>query len=79
MQWHNAPRDAPKLHAIHQPLRVTCLRLLLQPQSPEAYANLASAFKDSGRHDEAINTYRQVSRRGPEATAKPCCERQDCT
>lgn len=36
-------------------------RGLVQPQSPEAYANLASAFKDSGRHDEAINTYRQVS------------------
>lgn len=40
-------------------------RLLPQPQSPEAYANLASAFKDSGRHDEAINTYRQVSRHQP--------------
>lgn len=31
-----------------------------QPQSPEAYANLASAVKDCGRHDEAIGSYRQA-------------------
>lgn len=31
----------------------------LQPQSPEAYANLASALKDCGRHDEALVAYRQ--------------------
>ena len=32
----------------------------LQPQSPEAYANLASAYKDCGRHDEALGSYRQA-------------------
>ena len=50
---------------LHPPNHLCSLLLLPQPQSPEAYANLASAFKDSGRHDEAINTYRQVSSSWP--------------
>ena len=32
----------------------------LQPDSPEAQANLASAYKDSARHDLAITAYRQA-------------------
>jgi tetratricopeptide (TPR) repeat protein len=49
------------LTALHS-ARLTCLAhpAWLQPQSPEAYANLASAYKDCGRHDEALESYRQA-------------------
>ena len=33
---------------------------LLQPESPEAHANLASAYKDAARQDTAIQRYQQV-------------------
>eukprot|EP00213_Chloropicon_mariensis_P007060 CAMPEP_0197476648 /NCGR_PEP_ID=MMETSP1309-20131121/9243_1 /TAXON_ID=464262 /ORGANISM="Genus nov. species nov., Strain RCC998" /LENGTH=1051 /DNA_ID=CAMNT_0043017065 /DNA_START=357 /DNA_END=3509 /DNA_ORIENTATION=- len=33
---------------------------MLQPDSPEAHANLASAYKDCGKHDYAIVEYRQA-------------------
>jgi len=32
----------------------------LQPESPEAHANLASAYKDCGKHDFALIEYRQA-------------------
>ncbi|CAD7702322.1 unnamed protein product [Ostreobium quekettii] len=45
---------------------------MLQPESPEALANLASAYKDAARHDVAIQSYqRALSKRAdfPEAFA----------
>lgn len=33
---------------------------LLQPEAPEAHANLASAYKDAARHDAAISSYRRA-------------------
>ena len=33
---------------------------LLQAESPEAHANLASAYKDAGRQDTAINSYQKA-------------------
>lgn len=36
---------------------------LLQPESPEAHANLASAYKDAARQDTAIQRYQQVRTR----------------
>ncbi len=33
---------------------------LLQPDLPEAHANLASAYKDAARHDAAIVSYRRA-------------------
>ena len=34
--------------------------VLLQPDSPEGHANLASAYKDAARHDVAIASYRRA-------------------
>eukprot|EP00879_Flechtneria_rotunda_P000847 GHRR01000972.1.p1 GENE.GHRR01000972.1~~GHRR01000972.1.p1 ORF type:complete len:995 (+),score=320.30 GHRR01000972.1:341-3325(+) len=34
--------------------------VLLQPDSPEGHANLASAYKDAARHDVAIQSYRRA-------------------
>jgi protein O-GlcNAc transferase len=34
--------------------------VLLQPDSPEGHANLASAYKDAARHDVAISSYRRA-------------------
>lgn len=34
--------------------------VLLQPESPEGHANLASAYKDAARHDVAIASYRRA-------------------
>lgn len=50
----------PPLPMYHPPL------CTLQPQSPEAYANLASALKDCGRHDEALGSYRAALRLRPD-------------
>ncbi len=35
---------------------------MLQPELPEAHANLASAYKDAARHDAAIVSYTQALR-----------------
>ena len=45
---------------------------LLQPESPEAHANLASAYKDAARQDTAIQRYQQV---GLVSVSRPdvCC------
>lgn len=39
---------------------------LLQPSSPEAHANLASAYKDAARHDMAIVSYRRALAQRPD-------------
>jgi protein O-GlcNAc transferase len=44
----------------------------LQPDSPEAHANLASSYKDAARHDVAITSYKcamQLKPDFPEAFA----------
>lgn len=39
---------------------------LLQAESPEAHANLASAYKDAGRQDTAITSYRKALQLRPD-------------
>lgn len=39
---------------------------LLQAESPEAHANLASAYKDAGRQDTAINSYQKALQLRPD-------------
>lgn len=39
---------------------------LLQPDSPEAHANLASAYKDAARQDTAIASYRRALQLRPD-------------
>lgn len=39
---------------------------LLQAESPEAHANLASAYKDAGRQDTAIISYRKALQLRPD-------------
>ena len=43
---------------------ITCYEHVarLQPELPEAHANLASAYKDAARHDAAITSYTQALR-----------------
>ena len=39
---------------------------LLQPESPEAHANLASAYKDAARQDTAIQRYQRALQLRPD-------------